>query len=70
MFDKKYKKTLEVIDDEISFYNDLFRKNIKLAETCDGITKDNHLKRADECLEKRIALDELKTRILNVVRDL
>lgn len=70
MFDRKYKKALEVINDEISFYNDMFLKNIKLAEASDGETKNFHYERAAEYLERRTALSDLKTRILKTVGDL
>jgi hypothetical protein len=70
MFDRKYKKALEVIDDEIDFYNDMFLKNVKLAEVSDDETKKLHYKRSEEYLERRIALSSLKTRILKTIGDL
>lgn len=33
MFDKKYKKTLEILDDEIETYNRLFHLYLKLADS-------------------------------------
>ena len=31
MFDKKYKKALQVLDDEIDFYDQMFRQTIALS---------------------------------------
>ena len=33
MFDKKYKKTLEILNDEIEMYNNLFHKYLNLADS-------------------------------------
>ena len=33
MFDKKYKKALEILDDEIETYNRLFHLYLKLADS-------------------------------------
>lgn len=51
MFDKKYKKALKVLDNEISFYDKMFRKNIALSKY-----DEQMLEKSEEYLEKRIAL--------------
>lgn len=64
MFDKKYKKTLEILDDEIEMYHRLFLKYLDLADTTkDEKSKIWHLDKAREYCEIRIELSDLKTKI-------
>lgn len=69
MFDKKYKKTLEILDDEIETYNRLFHLYLKLADsnTMDDESKKWHLDRAREYQVIRIELSDLKTKILKEI---
>ena len=65
MFDKKYKKTLEILDDEIETYNRLFHLYLKLADSnaMDEDSKKWHLDRAREYQRICIELSDLKTKI-------
>ena len=65
MFDKKYKKALQVLDDEIDFYDQMFRQTIALSRN------DEHmLEKSEEYLEIRIALSDLRTKISKTLGDL
>lgn len=64
MFDKKYKKTLEILNDEIEMYNRLFHKYLNLADSSmDEESKKWHLDKARECEVICIELSDLKTKI-------
>lgn len=65
MFDKKYKKALEILDDEIETYNRLFNLYLKLADsnTMNEESKKWHLDKAREYQRMYIKLSDLKTRI-------
>lgn len=65
MFDKKYKKTLEILDDEIETYNRLFHLYLKLADSnaMNEESKKWHLDRAREYKGICIELSDLKTKI-------
>ena len=65
MFDKKYKKTLEILDDEIETYNRLFHLYLKLADSnaMNEESKKWHLDRAREYQVICIELSDLKTKI-------
>lgn len=65
MFDKKYKKALEILDDEIETYNRLFNLYLKLADsnTMNEESKKWHLDKAIEYQRMCIELSDLKTRI-------
>lgn len=68
MFDKKYKKTLEILNDEIEMYNNLFHKYLNLADSSmDEESKKWHLDKAREYCEIRIELSDLKTKILKEI---
>lgn len=65
MFDKKYKKALTILDDEINFYDQMFRQTIALSRN------DEHmLEKSEEYLEIRIALSDLRTKISKTLGDL
>ena len=65
MFDKKYKKALQVLDDEINFYDQMFRQTIALSRN------DEHmLEKSEEYLEIRIALSDLRRKLTKTIRDL
>lgn len=65
MFDKKYKKTLEIFDDEIEMYNRLFHDYLDLAKspTMSEESKKFHLDKAREYCEMHIVLLKLKAKI-------
>lgn len=64
MFDKKYKKTLEILDSEIEMYHRLFLRYLDLAEcTKDEKSKIWHLSKASEYSKISIALSELKEKL-------
>lgn len=63
MFDKKYKKTLEILDDEIETYRRLYRNYLVLSDTNDWKSKIWHLDKAKEYSEIAIALSDLKAKI-------
>ena len=69
MFDKKYKKALEILDDEIETYNRLFNLYLKLADSnaMNEESKKWHLDKAREYQVMRIELSDLKTRILKEI---
>ena len=65
MFDKKYKKALQVFDDEINFYDQMFRQAIALSRN------DEHmLEKSEEYLEIRIALSDLRRKLTKTIGDL
>ena len=65
MFDKKYKKTLEILNDEIETYTRLFKLYLKLADsnTMNEESKKWHLDKFREYQRICIELSDLKTRI-------
>lgn len=64
MFDKKYKKTLEILDSEIEMYYRLYLKYLDLAEcTKDEKSKIWHLDKASEYREVFIALSDFKKKL-------
>lgn len=65
MFDKKYKKALKVLDNEISFYDKMFRKTIKLSKY-----DEQMLEKSEEYLEKRIALSDFRRKLIKTIGDL
>ena len=65
MFDKKYKKALTILDDEIDHYDRLFRNAIVL-----GKYDEQMLEKSGEYLEIRIALSDLRTKISKTLGDL
>ena len=65
MFDKKYKKALTILDDEIDHYDHLFRNAIIL-----GKYDEQMLEKSEEYLEIRIALSDLRTKISKTLGDL
>lgn len=71
MFDKKYKKALKVLDEEIKFYDRLFRKTLALAGTAGSDDYDEYMfDKAGEYLEKRIALTDFRTKLFKELGDL
>ena len=62
MFDKKYKKALEILDDEIEMYNRLFHQYLDLANspTLSEESKKWHIDKAEEYCDMRIELSNLK----------
>ena len=62
MFDKKYKKALQVLDDEIDFYDQMFRQTIALSKNDEYM-----LEKSEEYLEIRIALSDLRTKLTKTV---
>ena len=68
MFDKKYKKTLEILNDEIEMYRKLYHNSLDLADsTMNDISKKFHLDKAREYQRICIELSDLKTRILKEI---
>lgn len=68
MFDKKYKKTLEILNDEIEMYRKLYHNSLDLADsTMNDISKKFHLDKAREYQGICIELSDLKTRILKEI---
>lgn len=65
MFDKKYKKALKVLDNEISFYDQMFRKTIALSKY-----DEQMLEKSEEYLEKRIALSDFRRKLIKTIGDL
>lgn len=65
MFDKKYKKTLKILDNEISFYDQMFRKTVALSKY-----DEQMLEKSEEYLEKRIALSDLRRKLTKTIGDL
>ena len=65
MFDKKYKKALKVLDNEISFYDQMFRKTIALSNY-----DEQMLEKSEEYLEKRIALSDFRRKLIKTIGDL
>ena len=62
MFDKKYKKALQVLDDEIDFYDQMFRQTIVLSRNDEYM-----LEKSEEYLEIRIALSDLRTKLTKTI---
>ena len=62
MFDKKYKKALQVLDDEIDFYDQMFRQTIALSRNDEYM-----LEKSEEYLEIRIALSDFRTKLTKTV---
>ena len=62
MFDKKYKKALQVLDDEIDFYDQMFRQTIALRRNDEYM-----LEKSEEYLEIRIPLSDLRTKLTKTV---
>lgn len=62
MFDKKYKKALQVLDDEIDFYDQMFRQTIALSRNDEYM-----LEKSEKYLEIRIALSDLRTKLTKTV---
>lgn len=62
MFDKKYKKALQVLDDEIDFYDQMFRQTIALSRNDEYM-----LEKSEEYLEIRIALSDLRTKLTKTI---
>ena len=65
MFDKKYKKALKVLDNEINFYDKMFRKTIALSKY-----DEQMLEKSEEYLEKRIALSDFRRKLIKTIGDL
>ena len=65
MFDKKYKKALKVLDNEISFYDRMFKKTIALSKY-----DEQMLEKSEEYLEKRIALSDFRRKLIKTIGDL
>ena len=65
MFDKKYKKALQVLDDEIDFYDQMFRQTIALSRNDEYM-----LEKSEEYLEIRIALSDLRRKLTKTIGDL
>lgn len=63
MFDKKYKKTLEILDDEIEMYHRMYRHYLALSDTNNEESKKWHLDKAREYQMICIKLSDLKTKI-------
>ena len=64
MFDKKYKKTLEILDDEIETYHRLYLNYLDLSDTSiEEKTKIWNLDKAREYQEMAIELSYLKAKI-------
>ena len=62
MFDKKYKKALTILDDEINFDDQMFRQTIALSRNDEYM-----LEKSEEYLEIRIALSDLRTKLTKTV---
>ena len=65
MFDKKYKKALKILDDEIEFYDYMYRMAIGL-----GKYDEQMFNKCEEYLEKRIALSDLRKKLSKTIGDL
>lgn len=64
MFDKKYKKALEILDDEIETYRRLYLNYLELSDTSiDEKTKIWNLDKSREYQEMTIELSHLKAKI-------
>lgn len=64
MFDKKYKKTLEILDDEIEMYHRLYLNYLELSDTSiDEKAKLWHLDKSREYQGMTIELSHLKAKI-------
>lgn len=69
MLDKKYKKFLEILDEEIEFYNGLFVDYLEIAQTIrnDNHLREMHLQKAKNYIHKYEALITLKSRLYNEI---
>ena len=65
MFNRKYRKVLEVLDNEISFYDQMFRKTVALSKY-----DEQMFEKSEEYLEKRIALTDLRRKLTKTIGDL
>ena len=63
MFDKKYKKTLEILDDEIEMYHRMYRHYLALSDTSNEESKIWCLNKSSEYSKIFIALSELKEKL-------
>lgn len=64
MFDKKYKKALEILDYEIEMYRNLYLNYLGLSDACiDEKEKTWHLDKSREYQEMTIELSHLKAKI-------
>lgn len=64
MLDKKYKKTLEILNGEIELNHNLFLEYLNLAEVIkDEKLKIWHINKANEYTERFKTLSELKERL-------
>ena len=71
MFDKKYKKALKVLDDEIVYYDRLFRDTLDLAGTAGEYDYDEYMyTKSGEYLDKRVALTDLRRKLSKTLGDL
>lgn len=71
MFDRKYKKALKIIDEEINFYNDLYHTTMTLAfSTEDVASKEHQMKIADDFLGRWLALSDLRRKLSKTLGDL
>ena len=62
MFDREYEKALQVLDDEIDFYDQMFRQTIALSRNDEYM-----LEKSEEYLEIRIALSDLRTKLTKTI---
>lgn len=71
MFDKKYKKALKVLDDEIAYYDRLFRDTLALAGTAGEDDYDECMyTKSGEYFDKRNALTDLRRKLSKTLGDL
>ena len=64
MFDKKYKKALEILDDEIEMYRRLYRDYLELSDaSIDKKSKTWNLDKSIEYQKMTIELSHLKAKI-------
>lgn len=65
MFDKKYKEALKILDDEIEFYDYMYKMAVGLSKY-----DEQMLNKCGEYLEKRIALSDLRKKLSKTIGDL
>ena len=71
MFDKKYKKALKILDDEIVYYERLFRDTLDLAGTAGEDDYDEYMyTKSEEYFNKRNALTDLRKKLSKTLGDL
>lgn len=71
MFDKKYKKALKVLDDEIAYYDGLFRNTLALSGTAGEDDYDEYMyTKSGEYFDKRNALTDLRRKLSKILGDL